>query len=117
MPYNQGDVVVVPFPFTDQTGSKTRPAIVVSNGLVNRSSDVILVQVTTQDVGSVLGVDISNLDVTVPFKPPHNHMVAYCKKIAVIDKALIKNKITELHNAKLTEILERVISVFEAERK
>ncbi len=30
MQYNQGDVVLLPFPFTDQQGSKVRPGIVVS---------------------------------------------------------------------------------------
>ncbi len=28
--YSFGDVVLVPFPFTDQTASKKRPAVVVS---------------------------------------------------------------------------------------
>jgi mRNA interferase MazF len=30
MPYSSGDVVLVPFPFTDQSGAKKRPAVVVS---------------------------------------------------------------------------------------
>jgi hypothetical protein len=31
--YRFGDLVLVPFPFTDQTGIKKRPAVVVSRGL------------------------------------------------------------------------------------
>jgi mRNA interferase MazF len=31
MPFDFGDVVLVPFPFTSQRASKKRPAIVVSN--------------------------------------------------------------------------------------
>ena len=30
MPYESGSIVLVPFPFTDQTASKQRPAVVVS---------------------------------------------------------------------------------------
>ena len=33
--YNFGDVVLVPFPFTDQSGSKKRPAVVVSSAAYN----------------------------------------------------------------------------------
>jgi mRNA interferase MazF len=28
--YKQGDVLLVPFPFTDQSGSEQRPAVVIS---------------------------------------------------------------------------------------
>jgi mRNA interferase MazF len=44
-----GDVVLVPFPFTDQTASKKRPAVVVSSGVLHRESiDLIVMAVTTQ---------------------------------------------------------------------
>jgi len=33
--YNQGDIVLVDFPFSDLQNSKRRPAIVVSNSIVN----------------------------------------------------------------------------------
>ena len=35
MAYAFGDVVLVPFPFTDQTGIKKRPAVVVSSRGIN----------------------------------------------------------------------------------
>lgn len=112
MPYRQGDVVLVPFPFTDLTGSKPRPAIIVSNSLVNNSDDVILVQVTTQSIRGPLGLTISNSDVTSPFRPPHTSMNVYCKKIAVIEKSLIIKEITKLHAEKLTELLENISLIF-----
>jgi mRNA interferase MazF len=44
-----GDVVLVPFPFTDQTGTKKRPAVVVSSDAYHRDRpDVILMAVTSQ---------------------------------------------------------------------
>ena len=34
--YEFGDVVLVPFPFTNQTGSKRRPAVIVSSAAYHR---------------------------------------------------------------------------------
>jgi mRNA interferase MazF len=49
MPFEFGDVVLVPFPFTDQTASKPRPAIVVSSVAYNRGKpDIVLMAVTSQ---------------------------------------------------------------------
>jgi mRNA interferase MazF len=49
MPFEFGDVVLVPFPFTNQAASKKRPAIVVSNGNYNRAKpDVVVMAVTSQ---------------------------------------------------------------------
>lgn len=49
MPFEFGDVVLVPFPFTSQAASKQRPAIVVSNAVYNRARpDVVLMAVTNQ---------------------------------------------------------------------
>jgi mRNA interferase MazF len=47
--YDFGDVVLVPFPFTDQTGMKKRPAVVVSSAAYNVSRlDLILMAITSQ---------------------------------------------------------------------
>lgn len=44
-----GNVVLVPFPFTDQTTTKKRPAVVVSSDAYHRDRpDVILMAVTSQ---------------------------------------------------------------------
>jgi mRNA interferase MazF len=44
-----GDVVLVPFPFGDQTGAKKRPAIVVSAQAYHQHRrDVIIMAVTSQ---------------------------------------------------------------------
>lgn len=49
MTYSFGDVLLVPFPFTDQSTVKKRPAIVISSTLYNRQHiDLILIAVTSQ---------------------------------------------------------------------
>ena len=47
--YDFGDVVLVPFPFTDQKGNKKRPAVIVSSAAYNVARlDLILMAVTSQ---------------------------------------------------------------------
>ena len=47
--YDFGDIVLVPFPFTDQSGIKKRPAVIVSSAAYNIARlDVILMAVTSQ---------------------------------------------------------------------
>ncbi|MDE2239113.1 MAG: type II toxin-antitoxin system PemK/MazF family toxin [Rhodospirillales bacterium] len=49
MPYEFGDVVLVPFPFTSQAASKQRPAVIVSNLAYNQAKpDVVLMAITSQ---------------------------------------------------------------------
>lgn len=53
MPFNGiprfGDVVLVPFPFTDQSATKQRPAVVVSTHAYAQSRpDVVLMAITSQ---------------------------------------------------------------------
>ena len=47
--FKRGDVVLVPFPFTDLSSIKQRPALVVSPDTWNASqSNVLLVAITSQ---------------------------------------------------------------------
>ena len=44
-----GQIVLVRFPFTDQRGSKQRPAVVISSATYNQArADIILMAVTSQ---------------------------------------------------------------------
>lgn len=47
--YEFGDVVLVPFPFTDQSTAKRRPAVVVSSDAYHRERpDLVILAVTSQ---------------------------------------------------------------------
>ncbi len=49
MQFAFGDVILVPFPFTDQSTTKQRPAVVISSDLYHRERpDIIILAITSQ---------------------------------------------------------------------
>jgi mRNA interferase MazF len=53
MAYQFGDVLLVPFPFTDQSASKQRPGVIVSSAAYHRARrDLVLMPITSQLRGS-----------------------------------------------------------------
>ena len=55
MPHSFGDVVLVPFPFTDQSGAKKRPAVIVSSSNYNASRHDLIIMAITGQVRTPLG--------------------------------------------------------------
>ena len=61
--YSFGDIVLVPFPFTDQSDAKKRPAVVISSSAYhNARPDLIIMAVTSQmrPTGTVGEMHIGN---------------------------------------------------------
>jgi len=90
--YQRGDIISVPFPFTDLSGTKLRPALIISNELVNVTDDVIIVMITSKQKSELvsLGVDQSSLSTPLPKASFIN-----CHKVVTIATSLIQKKISE----------------------
>ena len=58
----RGDVVVTPFPFSDLSAAKKRPALVVAT---LTGDDVILCQITSQNVSDSYSVLLEDADFSV----------------------------------------------------
>ena len=48
--YNRGDVVLVGFMFSEESGRKLRPAIVISSAVYNRARQEVIVAAVTSNV-------------------------------------------------------------------
>jgi mRNA interferase MazF len=55
----KGDIVIIPFPFSDLSGSKKRPALVLADLPGN---DIILCQITSQHSKDIYTVEINSSD-------------------------------------------------------
>lgn len=93
--YEFGDVILVPFPFTDQSTSKKRPAVVISSSAYHTDRpDVILMAITSQvrPIAAVGEVSVRHVDGCGLLKPSVIKPV-----IATIARELIIRKLGRLH--------------------
>ena len=64
---DQRSVVLLPFPFSDFSNSKKRPALVVSNNEFNKKSEDVVCCLITSNPGVKYGVKITNKDMESGF--------------------------------------------------
>ena len=66
----KGDIVVIPFPYSDLSNSKKRPSLVLAD---LKGDDIILCQITSQFVKDGYAIALVNSDfVTGSLKQPSN---------------------------------------------
>lgn len=58
MPFAQGAVLVLPFPYSDRLAEKRRPAVVVSKPSLERTHGVVWVAMITSDRGARRADDV-----------------------------------------------------------
>ncbi|HVF86462.1 MAG TPA: type II toxin-antitoxin system PemK/MazF family toxin [Pyrinomonadaceae bacterium] len=92
--YSFGDVVLVPFPFTDQSGAKKRPAVIVSSDAYNAARpDPVLMAITGQARG------VANVGETevIEWQRAGLLKASFIKPIlTTIEKKLVSNKLRRL---------------------
>jgi mRNA interferase MazF len=107
----QGEVVLVPFPFTDLTGRKQRPALVVSPGSIH-FDDVILCAITSH-VSSTFSrweVPLEAVDL-VERRLPRPSIIQVAK-LFTCHRSLVRGRFGTLEATKLAEVLERLRVLF-----
>lgn len=93
----KGDIVLITFPFTDLTGSKLRPAVV----LAATTLDITVCFITTQSQWQEL-TDV--LITPAPLNGLKKQSLIRTSKIATLDKTLAKGLLGHLHHGELAEL-------------
>jgi mRNA-degrading endonuclease toxin of MazEF toxin-antitoxin module len=109
--YPRGTVVLVPFPFTDLSGRKRRPALVVSpEGF--HEDDLILCAVTSQipEKLSEWEVLLEAKDIVEEELPKRS--VIKVGKLFAMPRSLIASRFGSVRKRKLSEVLERLQGLF-----
>lgn len=101
----QGDIILVPFPFTDLVSKKTRPALVVSKKC---GQDIVAVAITSKSSKNSVKIDDMSL---VQGRLPLVSYVLY-GKIVTLHTSLVKKAVARVRPAVLEEVVNRVKGLF-----
>ncbi|HMS68721.1 MAG TPA: type II toxin-antitoxin system PemK/MazF family toxin [Saprospiraceae bacterium] len=103
--FKQADIVVVKFPFTDGSDFKKRPALIISNELVNKTGDYLIVQITSKFNNDALSLLIEDTDCLQPLQ-----LESYLRihKISTLHKSLILAKITEVKPDFFKSVIDKI---------
>jgi len=106
----KGDVVVVPFPFSDLSTVKRRPALVVATP---GGDDLILCQITSQQVRDRYAIGITELDFAEGTLHKPSNIRPNRLFSASID--LILYRAGCLNNRAVASVIDRIVEILQAE--
>jgi mRNA interferase MazF len=103
----RGDVVVVPFPFSDLSQAKRRPALVVAE---LAGDDLILCQITSQLVRDNYAIPISGSDFSEGGLKQPSH-IRPSSRLFTADSNIILYRTGKLKVDVLNRVVERAITI------
>lgn len=102
----RGDVVVIPFPFSDLSQSKRRPALVIAD---LEGEDLIFCQITSQFVRDKYAISIDDNDFEAgSLKQPSNIRP---NRIFTGDSNIVLYKIGKVKFEILNKVIEKIINI------
>lgn len=102
MMYDQRDIVLIPFPYSDLTGAKQRPALILSNEKINKTEDRICCLITSNKPKDGILIDLFEKG-KLPFESwvkPH--------RLFTIHHGIIKKKLCKVTNSFHEKIINKI---------
>ncbi|MFH1210996.1 MAG: type II toxin-antitoxin system PemK/MazF family toxin [archaeon] len=103
----KGNIVLIPFPFSDLSSVKNRPCLVVAK---LKGEDVILCQITSIAREDKDAIAVTDKD----FKKGKLNITSYVRptKIFTADTSIIISKVGELQDRKIREVENKLCEIF-----
>jgi mRNA interferase MazF len=104
----KGDIVVVPFPFSDLTNIKRRPALIIAN---LSGTDLILCQITSKNIMDLYSITITNDD----FRSGSLNQTSNVRpnKLFTADSQIILYKIGQLKAEIMANVITKITNILQ----
>jgi len=102
----KGDVVVVPFPFSDLSQAKRRPALVLTN---LEGDDLILCQITSQQVRDQYAIKLDQEDFEAAGLRQRSNIRP--NRIFTADSHIVLYRVGHLKPEKVSEVITKVVQI------
>lgn len=110
--FEQGDVVVIKIPFTDFSGVKRRPVLVISGNKFNRRSrDLVVAKITGTKFSHNLNVEITNDNLEHGELKKESYIDL--SLILTVEKKLVEKRIARVKENVVTEVKEKLLGLFD----
>lgn len=106
----KGDVVVLPFPFSDLSASKRRPALVIAP--LDAHSDVILCMITSKNTGDASAVTITSADFVSGSLPQESNVRP--NRLFTAETSLIVRTAGRLAQDKIDQVVAEIVRIVSA---
>ncbi|MEK6873899.1 MAG: type II toxin-antitoxin system PemK/MazF family toxin [Nanoarchaeota archaeon] len=106
--YEQRDIVLIPFPYSDLTENKQRPALIISNSKINQTEDRICCLVTSKIHENDIKIGKNDFESgSLPFKS-----AVRSHRIFTIHEGIIKRKLCSIKKDFYGKVFNEIITNF-----
>lgn len=114
--YNQGDVVLVPFPFSDLSSSKIRPVLVISNDSYNQNYlDVVVCGITSNLRPTDYSIFIEQNDLETGFLKVKSKIKV--DATAALEKTILLKTIGKIKTEVLDQVKDHLLKPIDYKQK
>ena len=102
----KGDVVVIPFPFSDLSQSKRRPALIIAP---LEGDDAILCQITSKTIKDIYSISIDDSDFDAGSLKQSGNIRP--NRLFTADSHIILYRAGHIKNDKLNQVIEKLVEI------
>ena len=112
--YKKGIIILIPFPFTDLSDNKVRPALIISSNKI-AGDDIVVAFISSKKVKKLQKTDVSIVGSEVDFYKTglKTDSIVKLNKIATLDKKIILGELGNISKKTQNEVNKKIKVLFD----